>query len=197
MSTRSASLVPNTSRLDKSLNKTRMSEVGLGSFSFLFSEMIQYTQKRVSGVSDLEKKLSEFGYRVGIRLLELLVWREKNSKRETRVLGMLYLINTTLWKYLFGKAADSLQKSTDAEDEYMITDNDPVINKYISTPRELSSLSAGAFIAGMIEAVLDGSHFPSRVTAHSTPTDQFPTRMTILIKFDKSVMIREKTFEGR
>jgi hypothetical protein len=30
---------------------------------------------------------------------------------------MLYLINTTVWKYLFGKPADSLQKSTDNEDE--------------------------------------------------------------------------------
>jgi hypothetical protein len=39
----------------------------------------------------------------------------------------------------------------------MITDNDPVISKYISTPRELSSLNAGAFVAGIVEAILDAS----------------------------------------
>ncbi|KAJ3332949.1 TRAPP subunit trs31 [Blyttiomyces sp. JEL0837] len=77
----------------------------------------------------------------------------------------------------------------------MITDNDPVVNRYISTPRELSSLNAGAFVAGVVEAILDGSHFPSRVSAHSTAIDGFPLRMTILIKFDKSVMQREKAFE--
>ena len=52
-----------------------------------------------------------------MRELELTVWREKGAKRETRVLGMLYFINTTIWKSLFGKQADSLQKGTDNDDE--------------------------------------------------------------------------------
>ncbi|KAJ3195772.1 TRAPP subunit trs31 [Irineochytrium annulatum] len=145
--------------LDRNLNKTRSSEIGLGAFAFLFSEMLQYAQKRVGGVADLEKKLSDYGYRVGVRSLELTVWREKSAKRETRLLGILYFINSTMWKTLFGKQADSLQKGTDADDEYMITDNEPVISKFISIPKELSSLNAGAFIAGIVEAVLDGSHF--------------------------------------
>lgn len=54
---------------------------------------------------------------MGVRALDLLVWRDKNSKRETRVLGMLYFIHTTVWKTLFGKQADSLEKSTENEDE--------------------------------------------------------------------------------
>jgi len=62
-------------------------------------------------------RLNELGYRVGIRALDLLVWRDKNSKRETRVLGMLYFIHTTVWKTMFGKQADSLEKSTENEDE--------------------------------------------------------------------------------
>ena len=64
------------------------------------------------------ERLNEFGYRVGIRALELFVWRDgKNAKRETRVLGILYFINTVVWKSLFGKPADSLEKSTEHEDE--------------------------------------------------------------------------------
>lgn len=50
-------------------------------------------------------------------MLELLVWRDKNSKRENRVLGVLYFIHTVVWKALFGKAADSLEKSTENDDE--------------------------------------------------------------------------------
>jgi hypothetical protein len=57
------------------------------------------------------------GYRVGQRVLELLVWREKNSRRETRILGILQFIHTTIWKTLFGKPADSLEKSRENEDE--------------------------------------------------------------------------------
>lgn len=64
-------------------------------------------------------RLNEFGYRVGLRMLELLVWRDRNPKRETRMLSILYFIHTALWKGLFGKQADSLEKSTENEDECM------------------------------------------------------------------------------
>ncbi|KAI8615648.1 NO signaling/Golgi transport ligand-binding domain-containing protein [Chytriomyces sp. MP71] len=188
----------NTSHLlDRPINRSRGSETSLAAFSFLFSEMIQYSQKRVAGIADLEKRLANFGYRVGIRELELTLLREKNAKRETRVLQMLIFVNSTLWKSLFGKAADSLQKSNDNDDEYMLSDNDPVILKYISAPKEYASFNAGAFLAGLVEAVLDGCHFPCRVTAHSTGNEQFPSCMTLLIKFDKSVMLRERAFEGK
>ncbi|KAI8847657.1 NO signaling/Golgi transport ligand-binding domain-containing protein [Chytridium lagenaria] len=174
--------------LDRNLSKTRASEVSLNAFAFLFSEMVQYSQKRVGGITDLEKKLSDYGYRVGVRVLELTMWRDKNAKRETRVLGILYFINTTIWKTLFGKPAGFITKEHGIArmNVYMIIDNDPMVNRFISIPRELSTLNTGAFIAGVIEAVLDGNHFPSRVSAHSTATDEHPLKMTILIKFDKS-----------
>ncbi|KAI8926611.1 NO signaling/Golgi transport ligand-binding domain-containing protein [Entophlyctis helioformis] len=182
--------------LDRNLNKTKSAEVSLAAYAFLFSEMLQYAQKRVNGIQDLERKLSDYGYRVGIRMLELIVWRDRNTKRETRILGVLYFINTTVWKALFGKAADSLEKGTDNDDEYMISDNEPSITKFISVPRELSSLNCGAFTAGIVEAILDGCQFPARVTAHSTGNDQYPSRTTILIKFDKSVIVRDKALEA-
>ncbi|KAI9323123.1 NO signaling/Golgi transport ligand-binding domain-containing protein [Dichotomocladium elegans] len=154
--------------------------------------MLQYTQKRVNGIQDLERKLNEMGYRVGTRMLELLVWREKNAKREIRVLGVLYFIHSIVWKALFGKQADSLEKSTENEDEYMISDNDPILTRYISVPKELSQLNCNAFAAGIVEAVLDGCQFPARVTAHSVPIDGFPQRTTILIKLEKEVLQREE-----
>ncbi|KAI8903809.1 NO signaling/Golgi transport ligand-binding domain-containing protein [Gorgonomyces haynaldii] len=185
-----------TQILDRSLNKTRNSQVSLSAFAFLFSEMLQYTQKRVTGIQDFEKSLSEYGYRVGSKYYELLVWRERNGKRETRVLQILYFINTNVWKNLFGKQADSLEKSTDADDEFMISDNEPLVTKFISVPKEMSSLNCGAFMAGIVEAILDCSQFPCRVTAHSTGNEQFPNRTTLLIKFTAKTMQREQTFEG-
>lgn len=41
---------------DRNLNKTRTTEVSASAFSFLFSEVVQYTQKRVSGINDLERR---------------------------------------------------------------------------------------------------------------------------------------------
>lgn len=91
----------------------------------------------------------------------------------------------------------------------MIIDNDPPIERHISVPRDMSQLSCSSFTAGIVEAVLDGLSFvrvtfypkanpiilflqPARVTAHNTPTSQFPNRTTILIKLEKSVLDREE-----
>ncbi|KAI8593468.1 TRAPP subunit trs31 [Geranomyces variabilis] len=183
--------------LERNLVKGRSNEVSLSAYAFLFCEMLSYATKKSSGIQDMEKKLSDFGYRVGIRSLELLVFRDRPNRRDTRLLNTLSFIHTNVWKTLFGRAADSLEKGTDNEDEYMISDNEPNVTKFIAVPKEMNQLSCGAFIGGIVEAVLDGCGFPAKVSAHSTGSDQFPLRTTILMKFDKSVLLREKGFEPR
>jgi hypothetical protein len=94
----------------------------------------------------------------------------------------------------------------------MIIDNDPMLERYISVPRDMSQLSCSSLTAGIVEAVLDGLGFvsppyesnplvvvltrrhsqPARVTAHNTPTQQWPSRTTILIKLERSVLEREE-----
>ncbi|KIL70594.1 hypothetical protein M378DRAFT_472384 [Amanita muscaria Koide BX008] len=195
----SAAQKPNPSRpsiYDKNLNKSRFAEVSGSSFAFLFSEIVQYTQKRVSGINDLERRLNTLGYRVGIRVLELMVWRTESSskapKREIRLLPALMAIHTQVWKAVYGKTADGIEKSVENADEYMIIDNDPPIERHVSVPRDMSQLSCSSFTAGIVEAVLDGLGFPARVTAHNTPNAQHPSRTTILIKLDRSVLEREE-----
>ncbi|KAA8910423.1 NO signaling/Golgi transport ligand-binding domain-containing protein [Sphaerosporella brunnea] len=181
---------------DRHLNRTQRSELSKASFAFLFGEMIQYAQKQVSGIQDLEKKLNIQGYAIGQRLLELLLYREgRSAKRETRVLGILQFIAQTLYRHLFGKPADGLEKSREHEDEYMLIDHDPVVNSHISVPKEMSQLNCAAFVAGIIEAVLDGSLFPCRVTAHSVFSEQFPSKTVFLIKFEESVLEREAVLQ--
>lgn len=129
----------------------------------------------------IPRRLNLHGYTVGQRLLELLLWRDgRSAKRETRILGILQFITTTLYRSIFNKPADGLEKSRDNEDEYMLIDNDPMVSSYISIPKEMSQLNCAAFVAGIIEAVLDGCLFPSRVTAHSVPTEQFPGKTVFL-----------------
>ncbi|KAI5120233.1 hypothetical protein M0805_000047 [Coniferiporia weirii] len=184
---------------ERNLNKTRTAEVSLSAYAFLFSEIVQYTQKRVSGIGDLERRLNVLGYRIGTRVLELMVWRgesqTKAPKREIRFLPALMSIHTQVWRAVFAKPADAIEKSVEHDDEYMIIDNDPPITRYISVPRDMSQLSCSSLTAGIVEAVLDGLGFPARVTAHSTPTDTYPSRTTILIKLDKSVVEREEVLK--
>ena len=92
-------------------------QVSLSAFCFLFSEMVQYQQTKVDTTQELEKKLAENGYNVGLRISELCFFREKNAKRETKIVGILSYIKDNIWKTMFGKAADSLERATDKQDE--------------------------------------------------------------------------------
>ncbi|BGP18642.1 hypothetical protein JCM10213_004192 [Rhodosporidiobolus nylandii] len=187
---------------DRPLVKSRGAEVSLGAWAFLFGEIVQYTQRRVSGISEFEKRLSTLGYRVGARLLELLPLRDHlypvsslrsppPPTRTLRLLPILTYVHSTLYRYLFNRPADSLERSTENDDEYMIGDDDMVITRGVEVPKEMSDLSCGALVAGIIEAVMDGAGFPARVTAHSVPSAQHPRRTVILIKLDPEVLARE------
>lgn len=113
-------------------------------------------------------------------------------QRPTRILALLQLITTLLWRHLFGRQADALERSKEHENEYMISDNDPVVNQYISVPKEMSQLNCAAFVAGIVEGVCDGTGFPAAaVTAHSVPTEMWPARTVFLIKFLPEVVERE------
>jgi trafficking protein particle complex subunit 5 len=74
----------------------------------------------------------------------------------------------------------------------MVHDNVPMLTRFISVPQSMSQLNCNAFLAGIIEAVLDQSmFFTERVTAHSTGEEGTPHRCTILIKFRRDVVDRE------
>lgn len=61
------------------------------------------------------------GYRIGLRVLELMSWRAESSskapKREIRFLPALMSIHTQFWRAVFGKPADGIEKSVENDDE--------------------------------------------------------------------------------
>ncbi|KAJ8565037.1 hypothetical protein K7X08_001497 [Anisodus acutangulus] len=185
-----------TNVLEKPLSKGKQ-EVSLSGFAFLFSELVQYNQTQVDNITELERRLEDAGYAVGARILELLCHREKGNRRETRLLGILSFVHSTVWKVLFGKVADSLEKGTEHEDEYMISEKELLINRFISIPKDMGAFNCGAFVAGIVRGVLENAGFPAVVTAHFVPVEgQHRPRTTILIKFAEEVLRREATLGG-
>jgi hypothetical protein len=79
------------------------------------------------------------------------------------VLDILKYIHSTAWPYMFGKKADDLQAANAADDEYMISDNDLLLGKFISIPkRDYSSFVPGSLVAGIVRGMLDAAGFPAR-----------------------------------
>jgi len=141
--------------------------VSLSAFAHLFSEIVQYQSTRIQTAADLECRLEECGHSVGLRILELLSHRERRVKHEIQIVGALQFVSSHCWKALFGKVADSLERSTENENEYMIHETFPVTNQYVSVPPDLGHLNCAAYIAGVASGILDGANFSARVTAHT------------------------------
>ncbi|GAB5366295.1 hypothetical protein AAMO2058_001131600 [Amorphochlora amoebiformis] len=132
------------------------SKVSLSAFAYVFSELVQHCQSQINRGEDLEKRLSEAGYGVGLRAIELLSFREKGCRKERSIIQMLNFVRTTVWKSLFGRPADDLQISNAKKNEYYIYDNDPVTCKYISNS---NAARCAAYTAGIINGILDAAEF--------------------------------------
>ncbi|CAK7271668.1 Trafficking protein particle complex subunit 31 [Sporothrix epigloea] len=183
----------------RALNRTRTAELSQSAFAYLFSEMVGYAQRRVTGIQDLEKRLNVQGYPIGMKLIDLLLCREppRNQLRPLNIINLLHFVKINVWTHLFGRQANGLEKSSNPNtpEEYMIIDNEPLVNQYISVPREMSQLNCAAYVAGIIEGVCDGAGFPARVTAHTVGKaeegEMWPGKTVFLVKFEPSVLERE------
>ncbi|KAL3827573.1 hypothetical protein ACHAXA_002070 [Cyclostephanos tholiformis] len=135
----------------------------------------------------------------------------RQTKRETRLMSILHFVSSSVWKSLFGKAADSLERSIDHADEYMIIDYEPIASTFVSIPPDLGQLSADAYVSGIVAGVLDGAGFTARVTAHSVKVEEgeytrqggniipgIPPRKdkaVFLVKFSPEVLTRDAALE--
>jgi hypothetical protein len=174
------------------------------------------------------RRLSDIGYQIGLRSLELLTYRSSiqsflltaahpnsgssnntshqfavqqpislhnvgalNGRKEKNLIAMLQFLHSFIWKSLFGRVADGLEKATDKEDEYYIYDREPITNRFISVPKEFSHFNCATFIAGIINGILDGAEFQSDVSAHFNTAAGGATRTVYVIKFEKEVTKRE------
>ncbi len=87
-------------------------------------------------------------------------------------MNILQFVSTQVWKALFGKPADSLERSIDHADEFMIVDYEPLTSTFVSVPSDFGQLSVDAYMSGIVAGVLSGAGFTARVTAHSVKLEE-------------------------
>jgi hypothetical protein len=87
-------------------------------------------------------------------------------------MNILQFVSTHVWKALFSKPADSLERSIDHADEFMIVDYEPITSTFCSVPADFGQLSVDAYMSGIICGVLAGAGFSARVTAHSVRLEE-------------------------
>ncbi len=125
---------------DRNLNRTKTTEISLASFAYLFNTLITYHHSKSGSVSEIETRLNRAGYPIGIKLLDLLLYRQpqRAATRPTRILDLLQFIHGAVWRALFNRNADALEQGTEKKNEYMITDNEPLEHLHQHPERDKS-----------------------------------------------------------
>jgi hypothetical protein len=67
----------------------RERQVSLSALAFLFSELVQYQTIKIRSANDLEWELEQIGRTIGTRVVELLSYRDRQTRRELSVIGIL------------------------------------------------------------------------------------------------------------
>ena len=80
-------------------------------------------------------RIDQSAYEIGYKVLEYLYPKVKSGKRPTKLLEVLQFIGSSVWKFLFGRNVDSLERGAENDNEYIITDFHPLCSKYISVPK--------------------------------------------------------------
>lgn len=183
---------PSSSVLDRALPRPRV-DVNESLFATLFSEICRYSIQNAQDVASIELKLSSLGYDVGWRMLELVqqyqVQANKNyvMHRETRLIPVLQFITSSCWQFIYGRALDSLERSTEGQDTYLISEKDPLPCKFASVPRDFGELNLASYNAGIIHGLLAAQDFECTVQAHFAGAG----KVVYVVKFDPEVMDRE------
>ncbi|XP_055388400.1 trafficking protein particle complex subunit 5-like [Condylostylus longicornis] len=180
--------------LDRPLVRPKQ-EVSLSFTAFLFAEAVRYSLAGVQQSHQLEERLHELGVRVGWKVLELLSFREKHGRRDTRLLSILTFVSQNCWRYLFGHTGELL-KGQEHDNEYMISDRNLILIKYINVPKDIGHVSCASYVAGIVEGILCCAEFPAEVTAHTVEEGPATTSTTILIRFLAEVIARERRLAG-
>lgn len=119
---------------------------------------------------------------------------------------------------LFGKEADKLEHANDDERIYYLIEKEPLVNKFISVPKDKGSLNCAMFIAGIIEAVLNAAGFVSNIWCSNNNcilmifclikwtyltfqtakvTAHWHKGTTYMVTFEESVIAKDKQLDER
>uniref|UniRef100_A0A915II76 Trafficking protein particle complex subunit 5 n=1 Tax=Romanomermis culicivorax TaxID=13658 RepID=A0A915II76_ROMCU len=122
-----------------------------------------------------------------VGILDRTLSRAKNEINIS-TFGLLFceMVQYSQNKNIFGKEADKLERSSENPCHYYIIEKEPLVNTFISIPKDKGSLNCASFTAGLLETVLTASNFPCKVSA------VWHNGTTYVIEFEEAVINREK-----
>lgn len=73
----------------------------MSTYALLIVEMVIYSNKQSNGIDEYQNRMADFGRFIGVRLLDLTYYRDRNNKREVKFLDQLNFIKKYVWRVDF------------------------------------------------------------------------------------------------
>lgn len=150
-------------------------EVNLSSFIYLLNAMIQ---SNLDSTVPLNDSLKNYGKAIGGKILERISFEDEKNKKFKKLKRIhsfeeaVKFIAHRVWPYLFSKKIDSVGISPDQNDVYILTDENPILDHYISGQKKFNFTNM-SFVAGIVEKIMSDLMFPVEITvAQDNPPSQ-------------------------
>lgn len=103
-----------------------------------------------------------------------------NNLKHLSFITLLQFIQDTVWKYMFGKKADDIQKINEDDSSYAIIDNEPLIASLV-LPAKVNE-----FICGIIKGVVESAnHKCESVNTQILEDKKYSNKSAYIIKLQK------------
>lgn len=103
-----------------------------------------------------------------------------NNLKHLSFITLLQFIQDTVWKYMFGKKADDIQKINEDDSSYAIIDNEPLIASLV-LPAKVNE-----FICGIIKGVVESANYKCEsVNTQILEDKKYSNKSAYIIKLQK------------
>lgn len=103
-----------------------------------------------------------------------------NNLKHLSFITLLQFIQDTVWKYMFGKKADDIQKINEDDSSYAIIDNEPLIASLV-LPAKFNE-----FICGIIKGVVESANYKCEsVNTQILEDKKYSNKSAYIIKLQK------------
>lgn len=157
--------------------------------ALIYGSLVNSLLEMTEDVNEVNSKLDEIGYRIGLRLAHEFA-REKNLERVDTAEKLIKDVLIKNWQTIAGKNSSSRADYTKQnENTFVMTFQPSIFTEYVTIPELYNGIQYTAMLPGALKGIFEIFHYEAEVTllpSQETPnqtsgTQKKPTEVKIVI----------------
>lgn len=143
--------------------------------ALIYGSLVNSLLEMTEDVNEVNKKLEEIGYRIGLRLAHEFA-REKNLERVESPEKLISDVLIKNWPNIAGKNA-SCKSNSQGDNTFIMTFQPSIFTEYVTIPELYNGIQYTAMLPGVLKGIFEIFHYEAEVSLLTSqePASQAPT----------------------